>query len=146
MAKKNTLALETKAFEELVTKLEGIKGDVKQAVTDALEQSAETIEYDTKDAMQKANLPAKGKYSTGRTAETIVEGAKAKWTGTTAEINAGFDYSKPGSGGLLITGTPRMQPNRELNRIYKQKKYMKQIEADMAEVVNDYITEAMKGD
>lgn len=147
MAKKNTLALELGGFEELIEKLKKLEGDARGAVTDALEQAAETIEWDTKDAVKPPNLPAGGKYSgkNNETEKSIVEGAKVNWRGTQAEISVGFDYAKPGAGGFLITGTPRMNPDKALNKIYKQKKYMNQIQADMAEVVNDYIAEKLGG-
>ena len=70
---------------------------------------------------------------------------KVEWSGTVAEVGVGFDYSMPGAGGFLITGTPKMQPNRELNRIYKQKKYMRQIQSDMEAVVADEINKKMEG-
>lgn len=145
MAKRNTLKLDLSGFNELITKLEGLQGDVNKAVTDALEQAAETIEFDTKDAIEKSNLPAKGKYSTDETKESIVENAKVTWSGTLAEIGVGFDFGKPGAGGYLITGTPRMKPDYELQKIYKRKRYISQIQNDMADVVNDYIVEKMEG-
>ena len=145
MAKKNTLNLDTSGIEALITRLEGLGGDVKSAVEDALEQAAETINNDTREAMQTSNLPAGGKYSRGNTLKSIVENPKVSWNGTQAEIGVGFDYSKPGAGGLLITGTPRMKPNAALQQIYKRKTYMSKIQADMAEVVDDYIRQKMEG-
>ena len=144
MAKRNTLKLELGGFNELVTKLEGLQGDVQKVVTEALMQAAETIQEDTKNAMEKQYLPAQGKYSAGETVRSIVT-PKVEWSGTVAEVGVGFDYSMPGAGGFLITGTPKMQPTRELNRIYKQKKYMRQIQSDMEAVVADEINKKMEG-
>ena len=144
MAKKNTLNLELSGFNEIVTKLEGMNGNVHKVVTDALMQAAETIEEDTHDAVKKSNLPAKGKYSTGDTEKAIAK-PSVTWSGTVAEVGVGFDYSKNGAGGFLITGTPRMQPDRELQKMYKQKKYMKAIQQDMEEVVQDEISRVMEG-
>ena len=120
MAKRNTLNLELSGFNELVTKLEGLNGNVHKVVTSALQQAAETIEEDTRDAVKKSNLPAKGIYSTGDTEKAIAT-PSVTWSGTVAEVGVGFDYSKNGAGGFLITGTPRMQPDRELQKMYKQK-------------------------
>lgn len=145
MAKKNTLNLDTSGIEALITRLEGLGGNVKKAVEDALEQAAETINDDTRDAMQISNLPAGGKYSRGNTLKSVIDNPKVTWNGTQAEIPVGFDYSKPGAGGLLITGTPRMKPNAALQQIYKRKTYMNKIQADMAAVVDDYIREKMEG-
>lgn len=144
MAKRNTLKLQLGGFEELITKLEGLNGDVKSVVTDALGQAAETIEWDTKDAVKAANLPAKGKYSQGDTEKAIVENAQTEWSGTVASIGVGFDYGVKGAGGYLITGTPKMKPDYALQKMYKQKKYMTQIQNDMAEIVTDAIEEAME--
>ena len=145
MPKRNTLRLDLSGFNELITKFEGLQGDVKEAVSDALEQAGETIEWDTKDAVKESNLPANGKYSKGDTEKSIVEEPKIVWSGTKAEIGVGFNYDQHGAGGFLITGTPRMKPDYELQKIYKRKKYMSDIQKDMADVVNGYIEDKMGG-
>lgn len=142
---RNTLKLQLGGFQELITKLDSLQGDVKKAVTDALEQAGETIGEDTVDAVDSANLPAKGEYSKGQTKASIITNPLVHWSGNQAEIGVGFDYSKKGAGGFLITGTPRMKPDYELQKIYKRKKYMNQIQNDMADVINDYIQEKMEG-
>lgn len=142
---RNTLKLQLGGFQELITKLDSLQGDVKKAVTDALEQTGETIGEDTVDAVDNDNLPAKGEYSKGQTKASIITNPLVHWSGNQAEIGVGFDYSKKGAGGFLITGTPRMKPDYELQKIYKRKKYMNQIQNDMADVVNDYIIEKMEG-
>lgn len=145
MAGRLKLKLETKGFENLISELDGLGGDVKDAITNALGQTAETIEWDTKDAVKAANLPAKGKYSQGDTEASIVSNARVRWSGTVAEIGVGFDYAKRGAGGLLITGTPRMRPDYALENIYARKKYMKQIQDDFAEIIEDHIIRTMQG-
>lgn len=145
MARKNTLNIDTRGFEELITKLDELGGNIKEVVEDALNQAGETIEWDTKDAMASGNLPAKGKYSDGDTESSIIKDPHVTWEGTTASIKVGFDYGKNGAGGLLITGTPNMKPNRALNKIYKGKKYMKDLQNDMVEIVHDAINEKLGG-
>ena len=142
---KNTLKLELNGFKELITKLDSLQGHVKKAVTDSLDQAGETIGDDTVEAVEKSNLPAKGKYSKGDTKKSVVVNPKVNWVGTVGSIGVGFDYDKPGAGGFLITGTPRMKPDHKLQNIYKRKKYMKQIQEDIADVMNDYIKEKMGG-
>ena len=141
---RNTLKLDTRGFEEMLKKLDSLGGDVQKAVTDALTQSAETIEQDTRSAMVAANLPAGGKYSQGDTVQSIISNPQVNWEGNVAWVPIGFDFSKPGAGGFLITGTPRMQPNRALQLMYKRKKYMNQIQNDMSEVIMDYVIEKME--
>lgn len=139
------MKLELGGFEELLDKLDKIGGDLKPVVTDALEQAGETIEWDTKDAVAKSNLPAKGKFSKGATEKSIVSNPKVKWTAGVAEIGVGFDYGKDGAGGFLITGTPRMKPDQALLTMYKRKKYMIKVRSEMEEIVNDAIVEIMEG-
>lgn len=142
---RNTLKLDTSGFTEMLRKLDDLGGNVKKVVEDALTQSAETIREDTIAALDNSNLPAQGKYSTGTTKESIVSDSRVTWEGLVGSVPVGFDFSKPGAGGYLITGTPRMQPDRALNQMYKQKKYMRQIQNDMGDVILDYIIKAMEG-
>lgn len=141
---RNTLKLDTKGFEDLVRRFEKLGGNAKEIVGEALERAGDEIEKDTIAAVQRKNLPQKGKFSKGNTERSIVRDSKTTWSGTMAEIGVGFDYSKPGAGGYLITGTPRMQPDRELHKMYKQKAYMRQIQNEMMETVSEKITEEME--
>ena len=141
---RNTLRLDTKGFESLLTKLDEVGGNINEVVTKALEEAGQTIAEDTHKAMAANNLPAGGKYSNGKTEASIVDNPKVEWSGSRASIEVGFDFGKPGAGGFLITGTPKMKPDKELNRMYKGKKYMKQIQDQMSEVVNEAIAKAMR--
>lgn len=144
MAKRNTLRLDTSGFEELIVKLDELQGDVKSAVNDALLQAAETVHDDTVDALADRFQPRHGVYSTGRTKTTVAK-PSVEWSGTLATAAVGFDYGEKGAGGFLISGTPRMEPNRALERIYTRKRYMKALQEDMQEVITDYINEKMEG-
>lgn len=147
---RNTLKLETKGLEELIRRLDGLTDDVKPVISDALEQASETIAEDTIDALHKQYLPAGGKYSRSdtdlaKTAETVITGAKTTWQGTEGSIRAGFDYGQNGAGGLLISGTPKMDPDQRLFAIYKKKSYMKKIEQDISDVIIDAINARLEG-
>lgn len=141
----NTLSLEFSGFEELLTELDKLEGDMKTVVEDALTQMAETVADDTLEAVEESKLPAGGKYSVGDTKKSVVTNPTVSWIGSVAEIAVGFDYSKKGSGGLLITGTPRMKPVAALQTIYKRKKYRQWLEEGMQEIVMDAIKEALGG-
>lgn len=141
---RNTLKLDTSGFTEMLKKLDSLGGDVKKTVEQALTQSAETIRRDTEAAIDAANLPAQGQYSSGTTKQSIITDSRVEWEGMVGYVPVGFDFSKPGAGGFLITGTPKMKPDMALNRMYKQKRYMKQIQDDMGEVVLNHIVEAME--
>ena len=142
---KNLLKLDVSGFEEYIQKLEKLEADIKPIVSDALNQAGETVTDDTFDAVSDSNLPRGGEYSTGKTRESIIKNPRVKCSGTTAEIGVGFDFNKPGAGGYLITGTPRMAPEKALNRIYKSKKYMKDIQKDMIDIFQDEISRRMGG-
>ena len=142
---RNTLKLDVSGFTQMLRQLDSLGGDVKRAVTDALQQASETIAEDTEEALAFPNLPRGGKYWTGTTKESIIHDNRVRWDGMVGWVPVGFDYSKPGAGGYLITGTPRMSPDRALHKMYKQKKYMNQIQKDMSEVILDYVVEKMEG-
>lgn len=142
---RTVLKLETKGFIQYGEKLDRLGADLKAIFTDALEQAGETIGEDTLDAITEGNLPAGGKYSTGDTEASVVRSPRVEWEGTTGSIGVGFDFGKPGSGGFLITGTPRMRPDKALNQMYKGKRYMKKIQQDMVDVFNDEIQRRMGG-
>lgn len=132
---RNTLKLNTKNIDDLIVKLDDLGADVKTLVTDALEQAADTISKDTLDAIQDQYLPAHGKYhGSGRdTEKSVMQNSRVEWVGGMASISVGFDYSKEGAGGYLITGRPDMNPDVKLNEMYKGKKYMRGIEKNMRE-------------
>lgn len=140
---RNTLRLDTSGFSGLLRRLDELGGDVKQAVDESLQQASKKIASDTKKALSKPNLPARGKYSRGATERSIIENALVEWDGSVASIPVGFDFSKLGSGGYLITGTPKMRPDQELHRMYKGKKYMNRIQSDMETVIGRYIIERL---
>lgn len=141
---RNTLKFETPSLERMIKRLEELGGDVKKATADALQQAAGKIRDDTLDALNPANLPAHGQYSTGATRKSVVEVEPVKWEGTVASVPVGFAFSKLGAGGYLISGTPKMRPDLALHKMYKQKKYMESVQDDMASVVFGYVMERME--
>lgn len=137
---RNTLRLDTSGVERMLAELEAMGANVQQTVEEALTKAGAKISADTEAALAPGNFPARGVYSTGDTLASVIRDATVEWEGTVGSIPVGFDFSKPGAGGYLITGTPRMQPDKELNRMYKQKKYMAEIE----KMISDVVFEAMK--
>lgn len=140
---RNTLRLDTKGFERMLQDLDAAGGDITRAIDEAFSKASAKITQDTKAAMAKPNLPAGGKYSDGTTMQSIVQDARVEWEGFVASIPIGFDFSKPGAGGFLITGTPRMQPDKELHKMYKQKKYMNEIQKEMSDVIMNHLIERL---
>lgn len=143
-ARKSALSIDFSVFEDFAAELEDLGGDLKEIFTDVMEQEGETVAEDTKEAVQKAYLPAKGKYSTGETEKSIVMHPQVQWSGTLGEIGLGFDKTKQGAGGFLITGTPKMQPDHELEKIYSQKKYEREMTKDIMDYLQAEIDDKLK--
>lgn len=146
MAKrKSMISIDFSCFSSYAEELDKLGADLKAIFTDAMEQAAETVEWDVKDAMNRANLPAGGQYSTGKTAESIISDAKVNWSGSIGEIGLGFDKTKPGAGGFLITGTPKMRPNAALEDIFGRKKYENKIIKQINQSLQDELDSRLGG-
>ena len=139
----NKMKLEIYGFDEMITRLDGVGANVKDFVTESLEAVGEDVGVMTKEAL--TNLPAGGKYSTGDTEASVITNPKVEWQGSVASIGMGFDYSKAGAGGFLISGTPRMRPVQGLVSIYKRKTFWKKMGEGLQDSFNDYFNEAMGG-
>ena len=145
MARKSSLSIDFSNFSDYADRLDQLGADLKEIFADAMEQAAETVQDDTIEAMSAANLPAGGRYSRGDTEASIIRNAKVSWSGNVGEIGLGFDKTKRGAGGFLITGTPKMRPNYALENIFGRKKYENQIKSDIEEVLQDEIDQRMGG-
>lgn len=144
MAGRNKFNIDWSQFEEYAIELEKYGQSVKQTFTNVMEQEVENVQADTLDAVSKANLPANGKYSQGDTQKAIDLYPKVEWSGTTGSIGLGFDKTKPNAGTFLITGTPKMRPDYELEKIYVRKKYVKEMTDDIFEYFMDSL-KSIKG-
>lgn len=142
-ARKSGLSIDFSAFSDLIGKLDELGADIEDIVADAMEQTAETVENDTIAALESSNLPAGGKYSSGDTKASVVRDAKAEKKGFEVTIDLGFDKTKPGAGGWLITGTPKMKPDYALEDIYGKKKYETQLKKDINQLLQDELEERL---
>lgn len=140
-SRKNSLSIDFSNFAEYAERLDELNADLKEIFRDAMEQAAETVEWDIMDALADANLPALGKYSQGATEASVIRDAKVQWQGMLGEIPIGFDKTMPGAGGWLITGTPKMRPDYKLEDIFSRRSYerkiMKQIEEHLQEEIDE---------
>ena len=134
---KNQITLDTSGLDAALSRLIADMGAerAQKVVDEKLTEIGKQISRDTIEAVQKANLPAGGKYSRGDTEQAVVRDATVTWDGGVAEIPIGFDFDKPGAGGWLISGTPKMRPDAELRRMYKAKKYMRDKQAELADAI-----------
>lgn len=120
MAKKNKIGLQFDGLEDIINKLEKAGADSKEAVDESLKASKSYVTNALLRDTTNANLPAKGKYSTGDLAKSIDTDKTIKWSGLTAEVNVGYDFKKSGLTSIMILyGTPRMKKSQKLyNDIY----------------------------
>jgi hypothetical protein len=139
------LSIDFSAFSDYAEQLDNLGADLKQVIGDAMDQAAETVQDDVIEAMSAVNLPAGGKYSQGDTMSQIIKDAKTVWHGSQGEIGLGFDKTKAGAGGFLITGTPKMRPNYALEDIFSRKKYLTKIMKQISEELQDAIDERIGG-
>lgn len=139
------LSIDFSNFSAYAEKLDKLGANLQKVIGDAMDQAAETVQDDVKEAMASANLPAGGKYSQGETRDQIIVDPQTVWHGSLGEIDLGFDKTKPGAGGFLITGTPKMRPNYALEDIFSRKKYLAKITKQIREELQDAIDEYMGG-
>lgn len=136
----NKMSIDFSAFAYYGEQIDKLGGDLKAIFSDAMEQAAETVEYDVLEAVKEPNLPRQGLYSGGDTEASVIRNATVHWEGPFGEIGIGFDKTKPGAGGFLITGTPRMEPDWKLEDIFARKTYAKTIRKQ----IDDSLNEALK--
>lgn len=144
---RNKIGLQVKGFEEYMAKLDELGGSaaMKRGVNEALVKSKKYVNPLIEKAM--ANLPASGRYSTGRTEESIDNDTVVDWQGMTGSIKVGFDFKKSGMTSIfLIYGTPKMPPVAGLKAAIYGAKTQKQIAQIQAEALNEVIEKVMEGD
>lgn len=144
MAKrKNSISIDFNGFAEYAEKLEEFGANVKEVFTEIMEEAAEQVQSDTEAALAKGNLPAQGKYSHNKTRAALISSPKVTWSGYTGELPLGFDKTVPGAGGFLITGTPKMAPDYELEKIYSGRKYERDLKKKIDQSFGDAIRKYM---
>ena len=154
-AKNNLLSMDTSAIADLIKRLKDAGGNVKEAVEEALTDTASEIAAETEIALQRENLPAKGVYSKGYTAKSIIRKPEIHWSGDYAMTPAGF-WVENGSAGLVLitgyyyrdkyTGTPKhMEPARKMVEIYRRKKFVQDMNTNMKDILTDHIQKALEG-
>lgn len=102
------VAVEFAGFDEVLKKLNKLGADTKQITEDALQKSFDIVTRKAEAAIAKPNLPAGGKFSTGRTEESLTRTLDVTWTGTEASAPVGFNIKKGGLPSIfMMYGTPR---------------------------------------
>lgn len=152
MARKK-IGLQFDGWEDYLAKLDELGGTnaMKKGVEEALIESKKHVNPLIEKAMVSNKLPAKGKYSTGDTKESIDEEMKVEWEGATGSIKIGFDFSKSGlksiflMQGTKVNGTPRMKPVSGLKSAIYGSKTQKEIAEIQEKVLSNHIKKVMEG-
>lgn len=139
----NRITIDYSNFSEYVERLEQLQADVQSIFDDALKEAADEVQEEAKQAVSRSNLPAKGLYSLGNTEKSIVD-PEVSWNGSIGEVSLGFDKSKPGAGGFLLAGTPKMQPDRKLNQLFMGMKFEKTMSKKVKEKLDEEIEKRLK--
>ena len=147
MASRNHgLSIDFTCFEKYAEELDNLGADLTKIFSDIMEEVAEDVQVRTKEAVANSYLPAKGKYRSNpsETMAAIEMNPKPVISGSVVEVSLGFDKSKPGAGGFLITGTPKMAPDYELEELYVKKQYRNKLIKQMGEALQDEIDDRFK--
>lgn len=139
MKRKQMISIDFSNFAEYAEKLDKLNANLKDVFSRAMEEAAEQVQEDTIAALEAANLPAQAKYSQGETRDSVIMDSKTLWLGSVGEIKLGFDKTKAGAGGFLITGTPKMRPDYALERIYGSKRYENDLRKAIAKALQKEI-------
>lgn len=126
-------------MDAIIRQLEQLEVDVRQTVTDALQEAGQLVTEQARAAIQPHGR-------TGKTEASLRENPTVEWTGTEAAVNVGFDINNGGLPSIfLMYGTPRMKKDIKLyNAVYgaETKKKIEQIERD---ALNAAVEKAMQG-
>lgn len=142
---KNKVQFDFSKLSDIIEKLDKAGANLEKVLTEVLEDTASEIQSDTLDALNNAYLPAGGKYSTGETKASVISDPKVEKNGSMLEIGVGFDKSKMGAGGWLISGTPKMAPDKKLADIYTNKRYENKLMKDIQQSLEDELEQIMGG-
>lgn len=144
-ARKQMIYIDFSNFAEYAEKLDLLGANLKDVFSKAMQEAAEKVQQDTIAALSKANLPAGGQYSQGDTEDAVINDLRPKWEGNVGEVGLGFDKTKPGAGGFLITGTPKMRPDYALEQIFGTRRYETEIKKTIEKALQREINRIMGG-
>lgn len=145
MAKKNRFGIQFEGFDDMTKKLRELEGDLKKVSEKALKESHAYVTPKIEKAIRKSKLPAKGKYSKGDTAKSIVKDNDVKWQSQIGSIKVGFNLKENLTSIFLMYGTPRMKPVSGLKNSIYGSKVQREIKALQKEIFAEEIKNKMEG-
>lgn len=115
MAMRKRFVIEVKGLDLLMRRLEKLNGDSKKIAEKCLEKGHDIITPKATEAAQKQNLPAKGRYYTGKTVRSVKKDNRVDWHGTVGQEDVGYSVSKGGLAWIfMMWGTPRYMKNKKM--------------------------------
>lgn len=142
---KNKIGLKFEGLEEMIANLEKVQGDLKTTTEKALKASKQRVNEELRKVTIPANYPAYGKYSTGKTAQSIDADMSVTWEGTTASIKVGYDMQISGMTSIfLMYGTPRHKPPMKAVRKMYNAIYGTKMKKEVAEIQREVFAKVIK--
>lgn len=142
---KNKIGLKFDGLEEMIANLEKVQGDLKTTTEKALKASKQRVNEELRKVTIPANYPAHGKYSTGKTAQSIDNDMSVTWEGTTASIKVGYDMQISGMTSIfLMYGTPRHKPPMKAVRKMYNAIYGAKMKKEVAEIQREVFVKVIK--
>ena len=142
---KNKIGLKFEGLEEMIANLEKVQGDLKTTTEKALKASKQRVNEELRKVTIPANYPAHGKYSTGKTAQSIDTDMSVTWEGTTASIKVGYDMQISGMTSIfLMYGTPRHKPPMKAVRKMYNAIYGSKMKKEIAEIQREVFAKVIK--
>lgn len=115
MAVRKRFKIEIKGLEFLMRDLENVGGDSKKIADECLKKGHEIITPKADEAARKPNLPAKGRYYTGRTLRSVKKDKGVEWKGYVGKEDVGYSIRKGGLAWIfMLWGTPRHMKNKKM--------------------------------
>lgn len=141
----NMMKLEFAGFDEMLKKLTALEADTKSIAEEALRRTFDIVTREEEIGIQAPNLPAQGKFSTGRTEKSLLRTFSVKWQGTVGGTDVGFQIDKGGFPSIfLIRGTPKMQKDQKLYDAFYGDRIRGEFLNAQREVFTKALEEAMK--
>lgn len=131
-------------FTDVIHQLEQLEVDVRETVTDALQEAGQFVTEQARAAIQPHGR-------TGKTEASLRENPTVEWTGTQATIHAGFDIANGGMPsiflmyGTKVHGTPRAKKDVRLYNAFYGAETKKKVEQIVRDALNAAVEKAMQG-
>ena len=141
----NRMSMDFSGFNTMLKELEQLGANADKIADKALEKTFDIVTQKAKDAANPANYPAKGKYSSGRTAKSLKTTCKIYWHGTEAEVEVGYSIKAGGLQSIfMIYGTPKHMKVQKMYDAFFGEKTLKEVREAQREILLDAMREVMQ--